>query len=148
MPSGIETTTESNCAIIHHLASIAASAASGCRAASSRTGRVCRTAAVAAETSWPILPFGWVGSWPRFGGFSRRTGGNASGSGEVCASAYCLRLACSSGSFVSSWPCSASGPASTSSSARWRSSAVEYCIENRCFTWWLKLSRTTRPPCS
>ncbi len=46
-------------------------------------------------------PSGVVGSWPRFGGFSRRTGGKASGSGEVCASAYCLRLACSCGSFVS-----------------------------------------------
>ena len=42
--------------------------------------------------------------------------------------------------------CSRSGPASTSSSARWRSSAVEYCIETRCLIWWLRLSRTIRPP--
>ena len=41
------------------------------------------------------------------------------------------------GQLVGELPCRPYGPASTSSSAWWRISTVEYCIETRCLIWWL-----------
>ena len=62
------------------------------------------------------------------------------------ASENCLRNALTSASRRASFSCSAYGPARTSSRAISRSSTVEYCIETRWAIWWLRLSRTIRPP--
>ncbi len=83
---------------------------------------------------------------PRFGGFSRRIGGNESGSFSRRASVKPFTNSRTSPSRVGSAGCKVCGPARMSSRAWCRSSTVEYCIATRWEIWWLRLSWTIRPP--
>ena len=68
-------------------------------------------------------------------------GGNSRAEGRNCASVYCLRTRCTSGSPVDSCSNSRSGPAMKSSRAFISSAAVEYSIDSSRRT-------ATRAPCS
>jgi hypothetical protein len=120
--------------------------ASGLVCAMSRGLRSCRNGCSSACTVAARPEMTGEASLPLRGSLWRLTSGKALGSATRVASSYPFTSSLICGSVVGSDGCSASGPASTSSRALWRSSTVEYCIETMCLTWWLKLSRSSRPP--